>query len=72
MSTYLVAFHVSDFTNATTSSDGVVPQRLFARPTAVNATALPLEAGKLLMDALTEYIGIDYSLPKMDHVAVPR
>lgn len=72
MSTYLVAFHVSDFPNVTSSTTGTIPQRLFARPTAINATALPLEAGELLVDALTNYIGIEFSLPKLDHVAVPR
>lgn len=74
MSTYLVAFHVSNFPNVTSSSMGTVPHRLFARPTAINnnATALPLAAGELLIDALSDYIGVEYSLPKMDHVAVPK
>ncbi|XP_037037757.1 endoplasmic reticulum aminopeptidase 1-like [Bradysia coprophila] len=72
MSTYLVAFHVSDFLNVTSTPPRSVPQRIFSRSTAINATALPLEAGELLIDALTDYIGIEYSLPKMDHVAVPR
>lgn len=72
MSTYLVAFHVSDFSNVTSLSTGDIPQRIFARPTAINATALPLEAGELLIDALRDYIGLEYSLPKIDHVAVPR
>ncbi|KAJ6629262.1 Aminopeptidase N, partial [Pseudolycoriella hygida] len=71
MSTYLVAFHVSNFINVTGSS-GKIPQRLFARSTAINATAFPLEAGELLIDAITGYLGIEYSLPKLDHVAVPR
>lgn len=73
MSTYLVAFHVSDFRNVSIdASPGKLPQRLFVRSTAINATALPLEAGELLFDALSDYIGVEYSLPKLDHVAVPR
>lgn len=72
MSTYLVAFHVSDFSSVSVTPPRSIPQRMFTRSTAINATALPLEAGELLVEALTDYIGIEYSLPKMDHVAIPR
>lgn len=71
MSTYLVAFHISDFPNVTSLSPGEITQRIFARPTAINTTELAVEAGELLIDAFREYIGIEYSLPKMDQVGVP-
>ncbi|KAG4070271.1 hypothetical protein HA402_009834 [Bradysia odoriphaga] len=71
MSTYLIAFHVSDFPSVTSTPPGSIPQRIFARSTAINATSLTLETGSLVLDELIDYIGVDYSLPKLDHVSVP-
>lgn len=71
MSPYLIAFHVSDFPHVTSTPSNIVPQRIFSRSTAINTTRLTLETGELLMDALTDYIGVEYSLPKLDHVSVP-
>lgn len=72
MSTYLVAFHVSNFPHVTSTPPRPIPQRVFSRSTAINLTNLALGAGELLIDALSEYIGIEYTLPKMDQIAVPR
>lgn len=71
MPTYLVAFHISDFAYVTSSTPGEIPQRIFARPTALNTTELAVEAGELLIDAFRDYFGIEYSLPKIDQVGVP-
>lgn len=71
MSPYLIAFHVSNFPHVTTTPPRSVAQRIFSRSTAINSTSLALETGELLMEALSDYIGVDYSLPKLDHVAVP-
>ncbi len=71
MSTYLIAFHVSDFPFVESPSPGSVPQRIFSRPTALNLTSLALETGELMLDALVDYIGVDYPLPKLDHVSIP-
>lgn len=70
MSTYLNAFFVSDFVSLE-STQGRVPHRVFARANAINQSALTLDAGVKILDALSLYLGVDYSLPKMDQVAVP-
>lgn len=66
MSTYLVAFIVSDFGHLASSEPRAVPQRTFARPNGVNESTLMLSAGERIMDALENYLGVNYSLPKMD------
>lgn len=71
MSTYLVAFIVSDFGHLASSETRDVPQRAFARPNAVNQSTLMLNAGELILDALEGYLGVNYSLPKMDQVGIP-
>lgn len=72
MSTYLVAFHVSNFINITSAPGRAIPQRVFSRTTAVGTTDLALEAGELLLDALSDYVGIEFTLPKLDQIAVPK
>ena len=72
MSTYLVAFHVSDFSYRESPPGGNVPHRTFSRPNAIDQTELVLEFGELVMDTLSDFIGIEYSLPKMDHVGITR
>lgn len=71
MSTYLVAFHVSDFAHAF-SSAGSVPHRIFTRPDVVNQTARALRNGERMLDALSEHFGMDYVLPKMDAASLPE
>lgn len=71
MSTYLVGFHVSNFPHVTSSPPRPIPQRVFSRSNAINLTNLALGAGELLLDAISEYVGIEYTLPKMDQIAVP-
>ncbi|XP_037026046.1 aminopeptidase N-like [Bradysia coprophila] len=67
MSTYLVAFHISDFSYRANPPDRNIPHRAFARPNAINQTALVLEFGERVLDKLSDFIGIEYALPKMDH-----
>lgn len=71
MSTYLVAFHISEFPHITSSPSQPIPQRIFSRSTAIGLTDVALDAGERLMEALSNFIGIEYPLPKMDHIAVP-
>lgn len=71
MSTYLVAFHVSSFPHITSTPPRSIPQRMFSRSTAIGTTEVALEAGELLLDALSEYVDIEFMLPKMDQIAIP-
>lgn len=71
MSTYLVAFIVSDFGSLSSSGPRDVPQRTFARPDSVHQATLMLNAGERIMDALQEYFGVNYTLPKMDQAGIP-
>lgn len=70
MSTYHVAFHISDFSNVT-SNTSTIPQRVYIRSNALNQTDLALAYGEYLLDAFSNYIGVEYSLPKMDQVGLP-
>lgn len=70
MSTYLNVFVVSDFVSME-SSQGRVPHRVFSRSNAINQSSLILDAGVKILDAIGTYLGVDYSLPKMDQVAIP-
>lgn len=68
MSTYLLAFAVSDFTVRTAGQ-----QTVYARPNVFDETAYPLEAGNTILDALGEYMGLSYYeyMPKMTQIAIP-
>jgi aminopeptidase N len=71
MSTHVVAFHVSDFPHVTNALPRQIPQRVFARSNAINATNLVLETGELLINAISDYVDVEYPLPKLDQIAVP-
>ncbi|KAJ8889377.1 hypothetical protein PR048_008876 [Dryococelus australis] len=68
MSTYLVAFVVSNFVNAS-SDDGFY--RTWQREAAVAQAQYSIEVSPSIMRYLEDYTGLDYFLPKMDQVAVP-
>nr|CAD7199426.1 unnamed protein product [Timema douglasi] len=68
ISTYLIAFVVSDFTNLS-SSDGFYST--WQREAAVRQAQYSLEVTPRLMTALEAYTGQEYFLPKLDQVAVP-
>lgn len=67
MSTYLVAFIVSNYE---CNEDGMF--RVCTKPQAVNQTHYALEKGKKLLDALNEYTAINFThyVPKMDQVSL--
>ncbi|XP_053679393.1 aminopeptidase N-like [Anopheles nili] len=68
MSTYLLAFAVSDF--ATRSSE---KQTVYARSNVYEETQYPLDAGNKILDALGVYMDISYYdyMPKMTQIAIP-
>lgn len=66
MSTYLLAFVVSDFKKL---SDGTFS--VWARPEAIESARYALEVGPKILKFYEEYFNISYPLPKLDMIALP-
>ncbi|XP_068162940.1 thyrotropin-releasing hormone-degrading ectoenzyme-like [Antennarius striatus] len=74
MSTYYLAWAVCNFTYRETQTDGGVTIRLYARPDAVSSGAgdYALHITKRLLGFYQDYFKVQYSLPKLDLLAVPK
>lgn len=73
MQTYLLAFVVSDFEYVENST--VVPgQRVYAKPSSIiNGDAdYALSVSPAILQEFEEYLGVNYTLPKMDQIALPN
>lgn len=68
MSTYLVAFMVSDF-DVRKSTEGNF--NVWARHEAINQAHYSLNIGPKILKYYEEYFKIKFPLPKMDMVALP-
>ncbi|KAL5283636.1 hypothetical protein ACFFRR_006103 [Megaselia abdita] len=66
MSTYLVAFAVTDFRYLSTGNFSV-----FARPDAIGSASYALSIGPKILRFLEDFFQIPYPLPKMDMIALP-
>lgn len=68
MSTYLLAFAVSEFRNITVFE---VPEfSVFASQKAINSMQYALDIGGQALTLLEDYVGHSYSLGKMDFIAI--
>lgn len=69
---YLIAFTISDFSHVEDESH-FIRQRVFAKPQSIlNGEAkLALEVSGKLLEGFEKYLGVNYSLPKMDQAAMP-
>jgi aminopeptidase N len=69
---YLIAFTISDFPSIEDKT-GFIPQRIFGKPQSIEngdgAYALGV-SGKILT-GYENYLGVNFSLPKMDQAAIP-
>ncbi|CAH0605713.1 unnamed protein product [Chrysodeixis includens] len=76
MSTYLVAFLVSEFEAGAQVFNGTREFGIYSRPEAKNQSRFAFEFGTQVVDALGTYFGIDYystdSHLRLDHVALPN
>jgi aminopeptidase N len=69
MSTYLVAFIVSDFESL--KGDAKYSFSAWARPNAIDNAHYSQTVGPKLVDFYEKYTDIQYKFPKIDQVAVP-
>lgn len=73
MSTYLLAFVISDFPFVTNTNDSAVfRHRVYAQPSKIHTAYLALNMSANMLEALSGYLSINYTLPKMDQVAIPN
>ncbi|KAG6458903.1 aminopeptidase N [Manduca sexta] len=73
MSTYLIAYLVSNFNYIENSQNPIypIPFRVYSRPGTQNTAEFALEFGQQNMIALEEYTEFPYAFPKIDKAAVP-
>lgn len=75
MSTYLVAFLVSEFEVGVNNTNGTKEFGVWSRPEAINQTHYAYDFGFKVVNELSKYFGIDYYSTndhlKLDHIALP-
>ncbi|XP_075705846.1 glutamyl aminopeptidase [Rhinoderma darwinii] len=71
MSTYLVAFAVHQFTFEERFSKRGIPLRIYVQPLQKETAVYAADTTKVVFDFFEEYFNMDYSLPKLDQMAIP-
>ncbi|XP_076040625.1 aminopeptidase N-like isoform X3 [Oratosquilla oratoria] len=71
MSTYLLAFVVSDFAYRNSSDSTNALFRVWAREDAIDQAEYAREKGPQVLNFFTDYFNVPYPLPKQDMIAVP-
>ncbi|XP_020864713.2 endoplasmic reticulum aminopeptidase 1 [Phascolarctos cinereus] len=71
MSTYLVAFIISDFESVSKMTKSGVKVSVYAVPEKINQTGYALDAAVTLLEFYEDYFNISYPLPKQDLAAIP-
>ncbi|XP_069952144.1 aminopeptidase N isoform X2 [Cherax quadricarinatus] len=71
MSTYLVAFVISDFASMESNASDHVLFRVMARESAIQQADYSLLIGPETLSYFEEYFNVTYPLPKQDMVAIP-
>lgn len=71
MPTYTLGIVVCEFEyNEVISND--IRQRIYSRPNKKNEQEWALVSGMMIEQYLSEYFGVKYMLPKLDHLALPE
>ncbi|XP_068228789.1 LOW QUALITY PROTEIN: aminopeptidase N-like [Palaemon carinicauda] len=71
MSTYLVAFVVSDFVYLNSTSDNGTLFRVWARESVINQAEYSNDIGPKILTHFEDYFQVPYPLPKQDMIALP-
>jgi aminopeptidase N len=74
MSSYLLAFVVSDFasiTNEDTRQNRETLHRIWTKPDSISKAHYALDNSVKALKALEEYCNFEYALPKVDSAAIP-
>jgi aminopeptidase N len=72
MSSYLVAFVTGDLQSVTTTmQDGTEISIWSSKDHDIESLVFPLEVAVKVTEFFNDYFGVDYPLPKCDHVALP-
>lgn len=69
MSTYLIAFVVSNFDHKDGGKE--ILHRVFAAPNEMNKTSYALAEGEVILNLISNYVQVPYTWPKMDQAAIP-
>ncbi|XP_031640015.1 aminopeptidase N-like [Contarinia nasturtii] len=70
-STYLIAFIVSDFAFKEKSDQHGFKYRVFVKPHEIETTNFALADSDKILNAISEYVQVNFTLPKMDQAAIP-
>ncbi|KAM4050461.1 glutamyl aminopeptidase isoform 1-T1 [Anomaloglossus baeobatrachus] len=71
MSTYLVAFAVHQFDFVERISNRGIPLRIYVQPLQRATAVYAADTTKTVFDFFEVYFGMNYSLPKLDQIAIP-
>lgn len=71
MSTYLVCFAVHQFTSIQRTSNSGKPLTIYVQPSQKETAEYAANITKAVFDYFEEYFDMEYSLPKLDKIAIP-
>nr|XP_006119336.1 glutamyl aminopeptidase [Pelodiscus sinensis] len=71
MSTYLVCFAVHQFDWVERKSARGIPLRIYAQPQQIHTAEYAANVTKAVFDFFERYFDMNYSLPKLDEIAIP-
>ncbi|KAF7480957.1 glutamyl aminopeptidase [Marmota monax] len=71
MSTYLVCFAVHQFASITKMSESGKPLTIYVQPEQKHTAEYAANITKIIFDYFEDYFAINYSLPKLDKIAIP-
>lgn len=71
MSTYLVCFAVHQFHHVERTSKRNIPLRIYAQPLQISTAVYAADVTKIIFDYFEEYFDMEYSIEKLDKIAIP-